>query len=95
MVLQNKCIKVEVAYLTPQKQVVLAVELPEGSTIEAAIQYSGILGEFPEIDLIKQPVGIFSKIRGLSEQVVDGDRIEIYRPLTIDPKEARRKKAKR
>ena len=95
MVLQNKCMKVEVAYLTPHKQVVLVVELPEGSTIETAIQYSGILGEFPEIDLIKQPVGIFSKIRRLSEQVVDGDRIEIYRPLTIDPKEARRKKAKR
>lgn len=88
-----KQITVEVAYAQPDQQRIIALQVAEGTTIEAAIQLSGILMLFPEIDLTKQKVGIFSKPKPLSEILRDGDRIEIYRPLLIDPKEARRKRA--
>jgi putative ubiquitin-RnfH superfamily antitoxin RatB of RatAB toxin-antitoxin module len=87
-------INVEVAYASPTTQKILSVEVEEGSTIESAIDRSGILELFPEIDLGKQKVGIFSKLKSLDEKVKAGDRIEIYRPLTLDPKDARRKRAK-
>lgn len=88
-------IEIEVAYATPLKQVIIALTVPAGSTILAAIRLSGILQQFPEIDLACQPVGVFSKKRALTDVLQAGDRIEIYRPLTIDPKEARRAKAKK
>lgn len=86
-------IKVEVAYAKPNQQCLISVELTRGSTIKDAIIASQILNIFPEIDLAKQKVGIFSKPREISDLIQEGDRIEIYRPLTIDPKEARRAKA--
>lgn len=85
--------KVEVAYATPEIQRIFTVYVAPGSTIESAILCSGVLTIFPEIDLTQQKVGIFSKQKKLSDLVSDGDRIEIYRPLTIDPKDARRKRA--
>lgn len=88
-------IHVEVAYATPLRQEVLTIEVPLDSTIAAAIQQSGICLLFPEINLMTQPVGIFGKRCTLSDRVYEGDRIEIYRPLIIDPKEARRVKAKK
>ena len=87
-------ILVEVAYARVDVQRILSVELEAGSTVETAIKTSGILNIFPEIDLQKQKIGIFGKLCQLSDVVHDGDRIEIYRPLIIDPKEARRAKAK-
>lgn len=89
----NKTIHVKVAYATSHQQHIISMEIEAGNTIETAIQRSGILALFPEIDLAKQKVGVFSKPRKLSNLVAEGDRIEIYRPLTVDPKEARRKKA--
>lgn len=91
----NDKIRVEVAYATPDRQCILVVELEAGSTIETAIKHSTILYEFPEINLDKQKMGVFGKVRQLSDVVCDGDRVEIYRPLVIDPKEARRAKARR
>lgn len=91
---QSKLIKVEVAYATPDRQYLVAIQVPENSTIETVIQASGVLSEFPDINLRQQKIGIFSKPRTLSDCVKAGDRIEIYRPLIIDPKEARRAKAK-
>lgn len=88
----NKLIHVEVAYATPMQQKIVTIELPIGSTIQQAIAQSGILTLFPEIDLAKQKVGIFSKRKSLTDKVSAGDRIEIYRPLTIDPMEARRQR---
>lgn len=88
-------INIEIAYATPEKQKIISLEVAENTTIETAIDRSGILELFPEIDLMRQKVGVFSKIKKLTDLVQDGDRIEIYRPLTIDPKEARRKKAVR
>lgn len=86
-------IHVEVVYALPEKQSLLHVRLAEGSTVEDAIRASGILDAFPEIDLAKSKVGLFSKLVKLSESVRDRDRVEIYRPLIADPKEVRRKRA--
>jgi uncharacterized protein len=91
----NKYIKVEVAYATPTQQHVLCVEVKAESTIAEAIAQSGILTLFKEIDLTQTKVGVFSQPRVLSDQVKAGERIEIYRPLRIDPKDARRLKAKK
>ena len=86
---------VEVAYALPQEQCILTLEVEEGTNIETVIDRSGILEKFPDIDLMKQKVGIFSKIKKLTDKVFAGDRIEIYRPLLIDPKEARRKRGRK
>lgn len=88
-------IAIEVAYASPTKQVIIALEVEQHCTIEQAILLSNILDQFPEINLQGQKIGIFSKIKKLSDPIKAGDRIEIYRPLIIDPKEARRAKAKK
>jgi putative ubiquitin-RnfH superfamily antitoxin RatB of RatAB toxin-antitoxin module len=88
-----KQITVEVAYASVDRQELLTLQVEEGAQIETVIDRSGILEIFPEIDLMKQKVGIFSKIKKLTDTVQEGDRVEIYRPLLIDPKEARRKRA--
>ncbi len=82
--------KVGVAYATPGQQVWLNIELPEGSTLQDAIYQSGILWRFSEIDLAKCRVGIFGKLAKLDAVLKEGDRVEIYRPITADPKIARR-----
>jgi hypothetical protein len=86
-------IQVEVIYALPGQQPLLRVQVAEGATVEDAILASGVLGAFPEIDLTKNKVGIFSKLVKLDEKVRDRDRVEIYRPLIADPKEVRRKRA--
>lgn len=86
-------ILVEVAYASHERQKMLVVKLPAGSTAEEAISKSGILAEFPEIDLAVNKVGIFSKACKLDTVLRDKDRIEIYRPLIADPKEVRRQRA--
>jgi putative ubiquitin-RnfH superfamily antitoxin RatB of RatAB toxin-antitoxin module len=86
---------VEVAYAKPGEQVILSLAVAEGETVEAVIRKSGILERFPEIDLEQNRVGIFSKPCKLDQSVRTGDRIEIYRPLIADPKEARRTRATR
>lgn len=86
-------IQVEVAYALPDKQFLKPVILPDGACVRDAIVESGVLDDFPEIDLSSVRVGIFSKKVALDQIVNEGDRIEIYRPLTIDPKEARRRRA--
>ena len=87
--------KVEVAYARPDVQVILEVDVPEGATAEEAIRASGILERFPEIDLAKQKVGIFSKVAPLSKELREWDRVEIYRALIADPKAARRQRAQK
>jgi len=86
-------ISVEVVYAKPHEQKMISLTIEEGSTIEAAITQSRILTLYPEINLTRQKVGVFSQKKQLSDFVMNGDRIEIYRPLTIDPKEARRQRA--
>lgn len=84
---------VEVAYASIDRQVILTVDWKQGLLVEQAIQSSGILTLFPEIDLTLNKVGIFAKVCQLQQSLRRGDRIEIYRPLMIDPKQARRLRA--
>ncbi len=84
--------KVEVAYARPDQQLILEVMLPEASTIEQAIEQSGILQRFPEIDLAVNKLGVFGKLSKKTAELKAGDRVEIYRPLIADPKEVRRKR---
>jgi putative ubiquitin-RnfH superfamily antitoxin RatB of RatAB toxin-antitoxin module len=86
-------INVEVTYALAEQQSLSRVQLAEGATVEDAIRASGLLDAFPEIDLDKNKVGIFSKLVKLDEKVRDRDRVEIYRPLIADPKEVRRRRA--
>lgn len=88
-------IVVEVVYALPQKQYLQRVTLEEGSTIEQAIQASGLLALRDDIDLSKNKVGIYSRPAKLQDIVHDGDRVEIYRPLIVDPKELRRQRAEK
>lgn len=85
----------EVVYAHADRQVVLTVAVPVGATIEQAIRASGILARCPDIDLASNAVGIFGTRATLDDAVRAGDRIEIYRPLRVDPKEARRRRAAR
>lgn len=84
---------VGVAYADRFKQVWLKLEVPDGSTIRQAIEHSGLLRQFPEIDLEQQKVGIFGKVTKLDAPVEEGARIEIYRPITADPELVERRDA--
>ena len=86
-------IKVEVAYAMPEKQIIRPVTVVANTLIADAIELSGIMQDFPEIDLENVKVGVFGKIASLKAKLNDGDRIEIYRPLIADPKEVRRRRA--
>ncbi len=86
-------INVEVAYAEPQRQLIIPVNVDLGTTVGAAIVQSGIMIEFPELDIENSKVGIFGKASTMDAQLKDGDRVEIYRPLIADPKEVRRKRA--
>jgi putative ubiquitin-RnfH superfamily antitoxin RatB of RatAB toxin-antitoxin module len=88
-------INVEVAYALPGKQIIRAVNIDLGTTIGAAIVQSGIMMDFPDLDieLENAKVGIFGKVATMTTVLADGDRVEIYRPLIADPKEVRRKRA--
>jgi len=86
-------INVEVAYALPEKQVIRAVNVDAGTTIGAAIVQSGIMMDFPDLELEDAKVGIFGKVAVMTTVLSDGDRVEIYRPLIADPKEVRRKRA--
>ncbi len=88
-------INVEVVYASTTKQSLLALKVPENSSIREVIIASGILQHYPEIDLANLSVGIFSKKTSLDQIVKAGDRIELYRPLIIDPKEARKQRAQK
>lgn len=88
-------INIEVAFANDKEQLVIPLSVNAGCCIEDAISYSGILTHFPEIDLKKNNVGIFGKVLPLDTVVEIGDRIEIYRSLSMDPKRNRIKRAKK
>jgi len=95
-------VEVEVAYALPDKQKILCFNVPEGTTAMEAAELSGIVKEFPNIDLSTAKMGLFGKhlgTKGLAKpedyRVKHRDRIEIYRPLIIDPKEIRRRRAEK
>ena len=84
---------VEVAYALPDKQSLISIEIKNGSTLKEAIEASGILETFEQIDLTKDRVGIFAKFASLDTILRDKDRVEIYRPLVADPKQVRKDRA--
>jgi len=84
---------IEVAYAKPDEQLILVVQAPDPCTVEQAIELSGILNKYPEIDLTKNKIGIYSQICPLNKSLQENDRVEIYRSLAIDPMEARRQRA--
>lgn len=86
-------IRVEVAYARPDEQAIIALAVEEGTQAREAVERSGILDRFPEIDLEKAKIGIFGKITKPTTVLRAGDRVEIYRPLLADPKEVRRRRA--
>ncbi|WP_137894180.1 RnfH family protein [Ramlibacter sp. 2FC] len=84
---------VTVAYSPGPREVCeLALDLPEGSTVEQALQASGLLQRFPELDPAQQGVGVWGRKAGLGQVLRDQDRVEIYRLLKVDPKLARRER---
>jgi putative ubiquitin-RnfH superfamily antitoxin RatB of RatAB toxin-antitoxin module len=84
---------VGVAYADKFKRAWLKLEVPDGSTVREAIEHSGLLTQFPDIDLEKQKVGIFGKLTQLTAKVVEGDRVEIYRAITADPETVERRES--
>ena len=85
--------RVEVAYARPDRQRLVTVELAVGATARDAVRKSGLEADFPEIDSERAPLGVFGRACAGDTVLRAGDRVEIYRPLQDDPKEARRKRA--
>jgi len=88
-------LRVEIVYALRDRQVLLALEVEGGTTARQAVERSGILQRFPEIDLARAGLGIFGRGVSPDTPLRDGDRVEIYRPLIADPKNARRERAQR
>jgi putative ubiquitin-RnfH superfamily antitoxin RatB of RatAB toxin-antitoxin module len=88
-------VEVEVAYAKPEEQAIVKLSVPKDTTVEQAIQLSGLLSRFPEINATTLKAGIFSVICKPEQRLRDGDRVEIYRSLINDPKVARRIRASR
>jgi putative ubiquitin-RnfH superfamily antitoxin RatB of RatAB toxin-antitoxin module len=76
---------VGVAYADKFKRTWLKLDVPDGSSVREAIEHSGLMQQYPDIDLENQRVGIFGKFTRLDAKIKDGDRVEIYRPITADP----------
>jgi putative ubiquitin-RnfH superfamily antitoxin RatB of RatAB toxin-antitoxin module len=87
--------KVEVVYALPAGADAVSVSLPAGATLRDALLASGVLERHPEISLENPAFGIFGKRAALDARLSPGDRVEVYRTLAIDPKEARRRRAAR
>jgi len=83
--------QIGVAYSEPTNQTWLSIEVPDDATVQAAIEKSGILNMFPNIDLATQKVGVFGKLVKLDAALRPGDRVEIYRAITCNPMEVPRR----
>jgi uncharacterized protein len=88
-------LRVEVVYALPGGQYAVHVNLAKGASVLDAVLASGLLERYPEIDLPRYKLGIYGKVVAPGALLADGDRVEIYRPLVLDPKEARRRRALR
>lgn len=90
---KKNMIAVEVIYALPEEQWLYGFNVAEGTTVGEVIEQSKVLEKFPEIDIQKNKIGIFSKLCKVDAVLRDKDRVEIYRPLIADPKEVRKKRA--
>jgi putative ubiquitin-RnfH superfamily antitoxin RatB of RatAB toxin-antitoxin module len=86
-------IRVEVVYALPGSEDAVPLTLPAGSTLREALRASGLCARHPEIDPDAARLGVYGQLRPLDAPLADGDRVEIYRPLKADPKDARRARA--
>jgi uncharacterized protein len=86
-------IHVEVAAALPQRQVLIPLEVPVGTTLVEAVERSGIARQLPDFEIDPGRMGIFGRVLPPETALHEGDRVEIYRPLTADPKEVRRQLA--
>ncbi|GGC92856.1 RnfH family protein [Undibacterium terreum] len=86
-------IKVQVCYAAINGITLLDLTMPAGATLSDAVTRSGILLKHPEIDIEVHRMGVYGKLKAADAPLHDGDRVEIYRPLIADPKEARRRRA--
>ncbi|HXF65532.1 MAG TPA: RnfH family protein [Burkholderiales bacterium] len=84
---------VEVVYALRDEQVLVALEVEQGTTVREAVERSGLPERFPGLQIAPGRVGVFGRVVPLEFRLRDGDRVEIYRPLLADPKQARREKA--
>lgn len=89
----NEMLSIEVIYAQAQRQELKRIKLPQGSCVRDAIEASGLLQIYPEIDLSKNKLGVFAKLAKPDALLRDRDRVEIYRPLIADPKEVRKQRA--
>lgn len=87
-------IRVEVVAALPERQELVELDLVAGATVMDAVNASGLADRFPEIAIDPGRLGIFGKLRPPEHELRDGDRVEIYRPLKVDPKEVRRQRAR-
>lgn len=86
-------VRIQVVYALRERAEMMALQLPAGTTVQQAVEASGLLQKHPEINLADNKLGIFGKLTKLDAVLRDGDRVEIYRSLIADPKEVRRKRA--
>ena len=86
-------VTVDIVYALRDAQALVTLKLPAGATVRDAVEASGLLGKFPEIDLAKNKLGVFAKLVKPDTALRDRDRVEIYRPLIADPKEVRKQRA--
>ncbi|RKP52694.1 RnfH family protein [Trinickia fusca] len=91
----NTQLSIEVCYALPGAQTLIALSVPAGTTVRQAIEASGIVERHPEIDLTTAKVGVFGKLQPLEAPLADHDRVEIYRPLIVDPKLARQRRVQK
>ena len=88
-------IRVEVAYAEPERQKIITLTMNEGTTLQQAVERSGMVCFFSHLDVSKADFGVFSLPRSRDYVLRDGDRVEIYRPLIADPKEMQRQQARK
>jgi hypothetical protein len=88
-------LRVEVVYALPDGEDAVSLELRPGATAADAVRASGLLERHPEIDLGRHRIGIYGRVVAKQAPLAEGDRVEVYRPLLVDPKEARRRRALR
>lgn len=88
-------LSIEVCYARPEAQTLIALTLPAGATVRDALAASGITTRHPEIDPATVKVGVFGKLATLDTPLADHDRVEIYRPLIVDPKLARQRRVEK
>ena len=91
----SETLLIELAYATPERQLILECEVENGSSARDIVRQSSIQQHFPEIDLEQCDIGVWGKKVADDYQPEEGDRIEVYRPLIADPKEVRRQRAER